>query len=237
MGNCVGDYSLLASEYYDPIRHPTCANFRTASELLISSWLDKYLNPSSSIVEVGAGRSVAAEHVINRKYDCNRLTITDSSAEMLAHSSDFSAFGAILVQSDASHIPKLDATTDIIVASLGDPYNRAEFWSDACRVLRRGGVVLFTTPSYEWALHFRYEEPSQSHKAAFKLANGHDVLVQSDILVSHEQIALIESVGLTVAEVTAARVSDLNATQISAKLLYEKERDLPIVTGYVAAKL
>ena len=95
-----GEYEDLASEYYDPLRHPTCANFREASDLLLGGWLREYSAAGAWICEVGAGRSTVAEQLAMRNISLNRLTLADSSAEMLAYSREWAARGALLVLAD-----------------------------------------------------------------------------------------------------------------------------------------
>ena len=78
---------------------------------------------------------------------------------MLAYSAAWFRRGARPVIADALRLPIRSACFGLVVASLGDAYNDPQFWSEVSRVLQPGGVVLFTTPSFEWAVSFRREEP------------------------------------------------------------------------------
>src|SRR5690606_35896916 len=89
-----GSYEALASEYYDAVRHPTCANFREASRLIINSWLDTAWPDSGWVCEVGAGQSLLAELIEERELPFDRVLITDASPSMLRHSQHWQAKGA-----------------------------------------------------------------------------------------------------------------------------------------------
>ena len=81
----ISTYETLAPEYYDPVRHPTCANFRYASKQIIKPWLEK-LTDYRPICEVGAGKSVAAELLLEAGESTADLFLTDSSQSMLEYS-------------------------------------------------------------------------------------------------------------------------------------------------------
>jgi SAM-dependent methyltransferase len=226
-------YDNLAAEYYDAARHPTSANFREASALILSSW-NEYLI-GGRVCEVGAGASLADELLTaGAGLGPHQLILLDSSFAMLAHSRKALPRGAQLVLADAELLPLADQTVDVLIASLGDAYNSARFWSGACRTLSRSGVVLYTSPSFEWAREFR-KSSHDTHSAEFELVDGRVVDVPSYVLPLEGQVDLIESNGLLVKESTSVTKSARRSTQLSAKLSGCSDDD-PIVTGYVAIK-
>lgn len=222
-----GSYADLASEYYDPRRHPTCANFREASQLLLTPWLCDLTNDRVDVLETGAGASIVCEWLVDTRRRIGRLVVTDVSKEMLRYSRG-STICSHLIVCDAQQLPLISSGFDLVVASLGDPYNSVPFWSEVARVLRPGGHVLFTTPSFEWALQFR----GGSHKAEFILSNGQAITVPSDILSNDAQRRLVEGCEMALVEIRVIQDSELHRTPRSPKL-----RKGPIVTGYLCRRL
>jgi ubiquinone/menaquinone biosynthesis C-methylase UbiE len=148
----VAEYERVGAEYYDPELHPTCANFRSASEQIVARWLGA---TSGQVVEVGCGRSVVAELLRGQRSNLRALTLLDSSWTMLRHSLPFVESGAMLVLSEADELALRDGVADLLVASLGDPYNSEAFWRASRRVVRTDGRIIFSTPSFEWSTAFR----------------------------------------------------------------------------------
>jgi SAM-dependent methyltransferase len=191
-------YDALAREYYDPVAHPTCHNFNRLSRIYLERWVPEPW-VDRNVLELGAGDSCAAAILHARGYLLNGLEITDASASMLAHSRRWEACGATLALSDATSLNREAASVALLVASLGDPYNLPEFWREAARVTKPGGVVLFTVPSFQWAARFRTLVSSKSvDEAEFKLRDGRSVSVPSFILPLDEQVRMIENAGLMV---------------------------------------
>ena len=190
-------YDVVASEYYDPAAHPTCYNFNRLSRVYLERWIPEPWT-DRSILEVGAGNSCVAAILHARGYQLNDLDITDASAPMLAHSERWKTCGAVLAISEARSINRADGTLGLLVASLGDPYNVPEFWLEVCRVIRPGGAVLFTIPSFEWAVRFRAAGVSTQklHEAEFELRDGRVVSLPSFILPLEEQVKMMEKAGL-----------------------------------------
>jgi SAM-dependent methyltransferase len=231
-----GTYEQLADEYYDPRLHPTCANFREASALALAPWLRIAIEQSTVVAEVGAGRSLAAEEFTVRHLSLSNLFLLDSSRKMLAHSSTWGDRGARLIISDAKRLPFAPETFDLVVASLGDPYNGLEFWRAAHRVLKPGGHVAFTTPSYEWAVAFRGRSAGANEldHAQFTLANGSRLAVPSSILPERQQRELIERAGFVVDQIAGIHLEAISATPISPKLLASSAD--PVLRAYCVTK-
>jgi SAM-dependent methyltransferase len=232
-------YEMLASEYYDSTRHPTCANFRVASKAIVRAWLADFSRTGDSC-EIGCGMSVLAELLEERKLPLNQLHLVDSSTSMLRYSSKWTTEGALLAVADATMLPFENDAIDLCVASLGDPYNETAFWAEISRVLAPGGSLLFTTPSYEWASLYRTENGVDSvpSTAEFTLLNGSMVSAPSMVLAADSQIGLIEDTkNLKVSDTKPYTFSQLPKQNISHKLLVTRDADLPVVTGYRVQKL
>lgn len=237
--NMTSAYELLAAEYYDATRHPTCANFRVASKEIVRAWLADYSRTGDSC-EIGCGMSVLAELLEERKLPLSQVHLVDSSPSMLGYSSKWTAKGALLTVADATRLPFENDAIDLGVASLGDPYNEAAFWAEISRVLAPGGSLLFTTPSYEWASLYRRVNGADSvpSTAEFTLLNGSFVRAPSMILAADSQISLIDDTkNLKVSDTKAYTFSQLPQRNISPKLLVTMDADLPVVTGYRVQKL
>jgi 2-polyprenyl-3-methyl-5-hydroxy-6-metoxy-1,4-benzoquinol methylase len=231
-------YKMLADEYYDSVRHPTCANFRDASEQLIKSWLDTLLE-TAPVCEIGCGMSLLAEMYRQRGVSLKNVYLTDSTPHMLAYSDKWRSAGAHLLLADAAELPFSQNSITACVASLGDPYNRPTFWNELSRIMMHGSYAVFTTPSFEWAAKYRLsaKDGSTEDSAAFLLADGGSILTPSIIHPSHDQVSMIERVnGLKVVSINSIVYSQLRSMEISHKLLVVKDQDQPVVTGYLVQK-
>lgn len=233
-GTALSTYDDIAAEYYDAVRHPTCANFFELSAAFLVPRIQKYAPAAKAILEVGTGRSIVAPIVAADKLPLSHVTLLDQSPRMLEHSRDWGERGAKLLVADATSTGLPRTSFELIVSSLGDPYNDANFWQEVSRLLNSGGVCLFTTPAWEWSETFRGE--SHRRVAEFVLANGAKALVRSDIPSVATQSEMIGGVGLyldEIQELTAAHLSG----PLSSKLLIEgKTSPLPLVRGFAVKK-
>ena len=167
------DYDFVAAEYYDPLRHPTCANFGELSERFLAERILKLTQAGSRILEVGAGRSIVAPVLAHAGRALTSLTLLDESAAMLAHSAEWKSRGVTLIVADACTTSLDAARYDLIVAALCDPYNRPAFWHEMAQLLSPGSCCLVTLPAHEWVVRFR--QSPHVDEAEFVLANGHAI--------------------------------------------------------------
>ena len=221
-------YSVVAAEYYDAKRHPTCRNFRDASKIFLESILAGS-DRGGVTVEVGAGDALVGEITEAGRMPFESLILLDSSSDMLAYSKRYRRMAKLIV-GDARSLPFTSHEVSLIVASLTDPFNCPLFWEEARRSLKFGGRIVFTIPSHDWASSFRFTSEHECNDAAlFQLASGEFAYVPSFIRSETEQISMLSSIGLRV-----LRVSHITADAIplphSAKIRGSKN----IVTGYIA---
>jgi SAM-dependent methyltransferase len=231
-----GTYDDLAGEYYDATLHPTAANFRKASALVLDEWLDDLDRlPQGAIVEVGAGRSLLCEAFEERGLPLGDILLTDASEAMLAASQRWQQRGARLMVADASDLPVADGSVALLVSILGDPYNSESFWEEVERALRPAGTCLFTTPSHHWSETFRdlVHEPAE---CAEFVVREERIRVPSYIFPHDVQQRLIERGRLRVIQVTDVPLAALGEGRVSDKLSMPLERDEPVVTGYLARR-
>jgi ubiquinone/menaquinone biosynthesis C-methylase UbiE len=216
--------------------HPTCSNFTCSSKHLITEWLKEYRTKvnRADIFEVGAGRSILAQAADELSLEFNNLLISDGSEEMLRHSLKISKSGTKLMVADATMLPLRTGSIDALVASLADPYNSPNFWAEASRVLKSGGLALFTTPSWAWSKLFRGRNPAeQTDYAMFVTSEGTTRYLPSLIRSNEEQRSLIESEGLTASKITWVTVEQVsNAEQLSNKLSGYLLPDERVVEAY-----
>jgi SAM-dependent methyltransferase len=231
----ISSYDDVAAEYYDPRRHPTCANFSQLSNAFLVPRILRQELRNVNTLEVGAGRSTVAPIMEQRGLPLNRLTLLDQSSQMLAHSQEWGRKGARLLLGNASRTELPAASFGLIVSALGDPYNCVAFWQEVARLLEWGGICLFTTPAPEWAMRFRRPD-SQLH-AEFVIANGTTVLVSSNIPALDQQIRMITEASLQVMEVGSLSAEQLSGVHSPKLLVDEATKPLPIVRGFVVRRI
>lgn len=231
------DYESLAPEYYDKARHPTCSDFRAASIELISRYLEfASLKDALSPLEIGAGRSVFVD--LSDKYQdlATRAVATDRSMGMLRYT-DRNASGPKLICASANALPFPKEQFDLVVASLGDPYNDESFWQEIERILVPGGCCIFTTPALGWSSRYRSAQQNDSQAVAvFETSDGKHVAVPSFVLPISEQIALIDRGGLITTDVWTFTRGMFRDGPTSSKIRNYSTSSTPIVSQFVARK-
>jgi SAM-dependent methyltransferase len=227
-------YDAVADEYYDAVRHPTCANFSELSSRFLVTFIRRYAGPATEVLEIGAGCSTAAPVLAQAGISLSRLTLLDKSPAMLDYSREWADQGAHLIVGDALNPALPTGNFGLIVASLGDPYNCRRFWISAAALLEPHGICLFTTPAHEWASRFR--DASMPSAAEFVVGNGDTVLVPSKILPLVEQIQLLANSGLQVVETQSLSAAELSGPPSPKLLLTAETLHLAIVQGLVAQK-
>lgn len=225
------DYGPVGDEYYDVVKHPTCAAFGSASAQLLAQYMSwPKTTPRLKICDVGAGRSIVAALLGDQLESVGQLFLVDESPEMLAWSNGLHTKNIIRKIAAASTIDQFGVKFDMIVASLGDPYNTNEFWRSVANALTPRGVCLFTTPSFEWASTFRRVESEEADNLAlFELRNGDKHFVPSIILSEENQHKMVRVAGLTV---TRSDRLSLEDTLKRPPKLAHLDASVPVATLY-----
>jgi SAM-dependent methyltransferase len=236
---CRGSYGDFADEYYDAARHPTSANFRAASALVLDRWRDVILRQTGWTCEIGAGQSLTADRLESiRPSLLPSLLLIDLSQAMLKFSTRWvrDGRGVKLVVADATCIPLASNSVESVISLLGDAYNANAFWREVERITMPGGNVVFTSPSYEWSSRFREHTDGGADTAVFALADGSSLAVPSFISPIGEQVKMLESAGLVVKETIEVSLGQLNGQGLSPKLTNFLSAQDPVITGYLAMK-
>jgi hypothetical protein len=224
-------YGALAAEYYDAELHPTCANFRWASDRLLDRLLPR--SPGRVLCDVGAGDSALAGWLDRNMYPIEGLLLVDDSADMLAHSAQWVDAGAVAMLADASELPVESRSIDLLVASLADPFDNLAWWLEVDRVLTTGGNALVTLPAHGWATRFRVAADEPSDGARFLTRTGCRVDMPSHVRPRADEMELIERAGLrVVAEEQIRRVEV--PPPVSPKLDLLDPNDAVVVAYMVA---
>lgn len=229
-------YKIIAGEYYDPVFHPTCSNFREASKILIKKvFFNIPHNESYCILEVGAGKSVLIEICEELDLKFNKIVISDAEEQMLKYTLPFKLKNVEFSIIDAENTNIENSFFDIIISSLGDSYNTSKFWKEIRRTLKDGGYCLYTTPSYEWCKIFRKNQLNKN-LASFITKTVDEVYIPSFIYDETTQVKMIKDAGLSCKQINEVKLRSLNDRIISPKLRTELADELPVVTSYLIRK-
>jgi ubiquinone/menaquinone biosynthesis C-methylase UbiE len=224
-------YEAVAEEYYDADRHPTCRNFSDLSHRFLLERIEDLAASAKLSLEIGAGKSIVAETFVKLKIPLSRLTILDQSASMLKHSNKWISSGAISKIADARWTEFPENYFDLIVSSLGDPYDCEDFWREVRRIIVDQGIFLFTTPSFEWSSKFR--GAVQLNKAEFVLRDGEAVSVPSFTRPLTEHRNVMREFGFEIVEEVLPSIDDIIGP-VSPKLsVLSKGTEEPVLYCFV----
>jgi hypothetical protein len=164
------------------------------------------------------------------------IVLVDSSGSMLDHSRNLAKDRVTLLIEDAIGTSIPDASANLVIASLGDPYNGPSLWIELGRMMAPGAMAIFTTPSADWAELFRRDgQLAPIDSAEFISDDGRLVYVPSVILREDEQCEMIRLAGLVPDKVVWRCVSDVNEAALAPKLRLLGPAE-PYVTGYRVLK-
>jgi SAM-dependent methyltransferase len=172
-------YDLIASEYY-LAEHQTSRNFDQTTAVALA--LVRARVPAEGLVlDVGAGRGRCCEFL---RVDPSRVIQLDNSDRMLeVHPREACA---LRVLQRAESLPFLGAEFACVTAFLCDPFLGLEFLAESYRVLRRGGILIATTPAYEWGAPLRKALGISTNTTRFITKEG--IIVVPSVIVPQLQL-------------------------------------------------
>jgi SAM-dependent methyltransferase len=173
-------YDAIAQEYYDPF-HKTCRNFDATAKAALQPYRAQ-MPQAGLVLDVGAGKGSSNDLL---GICPTRIIQLDSSPKMLSLTPREDCL--VRIQHGAESLPFPDASIASVNGFLCDPFFGLDFLAECHRVLEANGVLLCTTPSYEWGQPLR--EDIKRHKEAaidvastrFKTLNGDLVIVPSHL--------------------------------------------------------
>jgi SAM-dependent methyltransferase len=181
-------YDQIAGEYYDAF-HKTCRNFDQTTFKALTS-VRSLLPQSGLILDIGSGKGRCVEFL---GVDANRIIQLDNSRAMLDLSPREECL--IRIQHDAEQLPFLSKEFSCVTAFLCDPYLGLDFLAEAYRVLRTSGLLLATTPAYEWGTALRRGISIDSSETRFKTLAGSEIRVPSVLVPRDRLVEMLRRVG------------------------------------------
>jgi len=227
-------YRLLSDEYYDRKLHPTCHNFREIS----ATWLKHQISAlsiSGNCLEIGAGKSILASLRRDGLFSPKSLDVSDENSDMLEHSREYEGqidsqfLFDVFSQSDEL----ISRHYDLVVSSLGDPYNGPTLFRHVSKALKPGGVFLYTTPSLEWSREYRKaNQDNMLEYARFTKSDGSIIDVPSIILTQDEQVDIAKDHLLMVKQISNIYTTGISVDNLSPKLNFARRLVTPVITSY-----
>jgi SAM-dependent methyltransferase len=134
-----------------------------ANEHSFDVLLERYVRPGMRVLEVGAAKSWAAQHLIPRGVEYVAADILDDPNIGLGRGAFYGDF--LRVQADGEHLPFADATFDLAycVATLHHALDLQRMVGELARVTRRRGTVAALNEGTR-ALRRSGENPDQEHE-------------------------------------------------------------------------
>jgi ubiquinone/menaquinone biosynthesis C-methylase UbiE len=180
MNKIISPYDKIASEYYD-VTHITSRNFDETTRLALRE-LEFDIPNDGLVLEIGAGKGRTNEYLT---IDSGRIIQLDSSKKMLSlEPREKSLFR---MHADAIDMPFMDESFSVVTSFLCDPFLGLEFLSQAYRVLKKEGVLIFTTPSFSWGKALRDKIGIEINETRFITKEKNAIKVPS-ILIKTQQI-------------------------------------------------
>lgn len=214
-------YDALASEYYDSF-HRTCRNF---DETTVNALTDRPVTiPAEGLVlDVGCGRGRCIEFL---GVDAQRIVQLDSSRKMLELQDRESC--CVRMLADATDVPLLDDQFIAVVGFLIDPFIGLNFFSEAFRLLRVGGVFFASTPTSEWGLPLRNELAMEASSAQFLTKQNETVILPSTLIPTEKLGEMLAHTGFQDIQVTSHCLPK-TANQISPDIqCVAKQREIEV---------
>ena len=105
----------------------------------------------ATVVEVATGTGALTRLLAPKVLTTGRYVATDVSAAMLTIARDDVDAPVDFVVADAARLPFADASSHLVVSSLGPIQESADYFAEVCRVLRPGGRLVLTMWGWGYA--------------------------------------------------------------------------------------
>jgi SAM-dependent methyltransferase len=225
-------YNHAADEFTES-RRITTANFHDLSLPFFSRCVNEYVQNGAHCLEIGPGRAWLRHSFV---WPSAQYTAVDISTEMAA----LNQADTVAVSSIRS-LDAPDATYDVVLASLADPYLYPAALVEIRRILKPRAPFVFTSPSGLWARALR---PARGrNKTTFCLADGTSSEVYSFTFTVDELRCLLELCGFCCERIATAFGQELSASSpISPAIIQAAEStgvplsQLPILDMVVARR-
>jgi SAM-dependent methyltransferase len=149
------------------------------------------------VLEVGCGRGRVGEFL---GIEPSRVIQLDLSHEMLALGDREPC--ALRLHADATNIPLFEGQFSTVVGFLSDAFLGLSFFREAHRMLKHGGGLILTTPSYEWGEALRGTEEPRRSEARFKTVANQQVTVPSTLVPTEQLKSMLRYCGFAQIVVT-----------------------------------
>jgi SAM-dependent methyltransferase len=230
-------YEELAAEYYVQERHPTCANFDALQDAFLRDLRSLAEGADGMWLEVGCGRGR-----LDRLVAPKQVILSDISEFMLALARRRTKGLVSCRLVDVFQPPFEDGSIQGVVAFLADPYNHPVFFSQAWRILRKGGCLSFTLPNHDWATAVRTALGQPVEETHFIHRDRRILRVPSLTRGVVQQCALLHALGFRV--LSAYSVSLINCPAVlpshhvvlAARIFGCDPRQVPLLDVYIASK-
>lgn len=202
-------YNRVAREF-DSVHRITTSNFHQMSrdffESKVKSWVysDKV---SGTVIDIGSGRGFLLD--ILRRHIRGRIVCLDISSEMLL-AEEYQILGALRVEGSAFALPFESNAFSLACSSLADPFLNSKSLREVRRVLRKGGVFLFSIPTNLWAKALRAVVGLPNVTTTFKISSGEEVLTISLTYSENGLRGLLSQSGFEITDFQTAYGKDLN---------------------------
>lgn len=189
-------YDLVAKEYYDS-SHKTCRNFDEATLRALKHQAPE-IPTEGLILDVGAGKGRCVEFL---GLSASRIIQLDNSTRMLQVTPREEC--ALKILHDAELLPFLDGSFCCLTAFLCDPFLGLSFLHEAHRVLTNEGLLIATTPSYEWGIPLRKDLNIPPLSTRFITREHGKVVVPSTLLPKKRLQEMLALVGFSKITITS----------------------------------
>ncbi len=181
-------YDRLGADYYGP-HHKTSRNFDEATRrAVLLAGLDI---PPGLLLEPGCGRGRSQEFL---GVEAERVVQLDSSLSMLDLSPREEALLRIL--HEAEELPFAAGQFSCVAAFLCDAFLGLNFLVEAKRVLvKRKGLLVGTTPSFEWGEALRRLRKIPLWEARFLTSRGEQIVAPSNLYTLAELEEMLSVAG------------------------------------------